>query len=144
MKKCFRCGITKPLDAFYRHSKMADGHLNKCKDCTKAYVREHRVRNAERLSAYERQRSARPARKAAQKRLQYAYQVTNAKKYRARRLLLNAVKRGDICRQPCEVCGTTRRVEAHHDDYSRPLDIRWLCFKHHRELMHGQRVVADY
>jgi hypothetical protein len=55
--------------------------------------------------------------------------------YMARRsavLALNAaVKKGEIVRQPCEVCGAD--AQAHHDDYSRPLDVRWLCTKHHAE-----------
>lgn len=42
------------------------------------------------------------------------------------------IKRGLLIRYPCEVCGDTK-VEAHHDDYSKTYDVRWLCFKHHRE-----------
>lgn len=37
-----------------------------------------------------------------------------------------------MARAPCEVCGTDERVHAHHHDYSRPLDVRWLCFRCHK------------
>jgi hypothetical protein len=43
----------------------------------------------------------------------------------------NAKVSGKLKVQPCEACGSTYKVEAHHTDYSKPLDVRWLCRKHH-------------
>jgi hypothetical protein len=40
---------------------------------------------------------------------------------------------GRLIRQPCEVCGE-KKVEAHHDDYDKPLDVRWLCKAHHTDV----------
>ena len=44
----------------------------------------------------------------------------------------SAVSRGLITRQPCEVCGA-EQTDAHHDDYSRPMAVRWLCRQHHKD-----------
>lgn len=55
----------------------------------------------------------------------------------------SALKRGLLVRGRCEVCGE-ERVEAHHDDYSRPLDIRWLCRTHHRRLHGRHRSDVDW
>lgn len=53
-KVCRLCGKLKPLDEFYTHKNMADGHLGKCKDCTKAYVK--RLREADLTKNRERER----------------------------------------------------------------------------------------
>jgi hypothetical protein len=50
----------------------------------------------------------------------------------ARESLSKAIKRGIIKRQPCEVCGNPRS-HGHHPDYSRPLDVKWLCQPHHQQ-----------
>ena len=53
-------------------------------------------------------------------------------KSNARRKTNMRIKRGLLLPYPCEICGAIK-VEAHHDDYNKPYEIRWLCFTHHRE-----------
>lgn len=52
----------------------------------------------------------------------------------ARSSLNNAVISGVVVRGCCEVCGASENVEGHHDDYTKPLDVRWLCREHHKEV----------
>jgi len=54
-------------------------------------------------------------------------------KYQARQEVLKALRKGIITKKSCEICGAIK-VEAHHDDYGKPLKVRWLCPKHHHEL----------
>ena len=54
-----------------------------------------------------------------------------ALEYTAHRAVKGAIQSGGMVRQPCEICGAGRAV-AHHDDYAKPYDIRWLCITHHR------------
>jgi hypothetical protein len=60
-------------------------------------------------------------------------------KYRAWNLAQAALRAGRIVKGPCEVCGTREDVQKHHDDYSRPLEIRWLCRAHHAEHHNRER-----
>lgn len=53
-------------------------------------------------------------------------------KLKARYALRYAVKSGSVTKGPCEDCGSVE-AEAHHDDYSKPLDVRWLCRQHHAD-----------
>jgi hypothetical protein len=52
--------------------------------------------------------------------------VVTPERKRARKQCAYAIKTGKLIRQPCEQCGKPKS-EAHHDDYSKPLDVRWLC-----------------
>jgi hypothetical protein len=56
-------------------------------------------------------------------------------------LVARAKASGELVIGPCEVCGITQRIEAHHDDYEQPLAVRWLCVLHHRRH-HGKDVSA--
>jgi ribosomal protein S27AE len=74
--------------------------------------------------------------------------ASHKQKVYARGAVQNLIKSGKLLRQPCEVCGETR-VEAHHDDYSKPLEIRWLCIPCHRDAhqneicKHGHLLTPD-
>lgn len=59
------------------------------------------------------------------------WQEKHREKYLAHKAVANAVKRGKLEPQPCEICGA--KAHAHHDDYSKRLEVRWLCHVHHRE-----------
>jgi ribosomal protein S27AE len=48
-------------------------------------------------------------------------------------MVQNAIKYNRIRRESCEMCGA-RSVQAHHDDYDKPLAVRWLCPQHHKEV----------
>jgi DNA-directed RNA polymerase subunit N (RpoN/RPB10) len=131
-KQCFKCGITKALDDFYAHKQMADGHLNKCKECTKADIARHRHGEAgERVREYDRLRAKLPHRVQHAKAMIAKWKVAHPDRRKAQMVLGYAVKRGDIVPLPCFVCGD--KAEAHHPDYSAPLDVMWLCPPHHKQ-----------
>jgi hypothetical protein len=138
-KRCFKCGEQKPLDAFYAHPDTADGRLGKCVVCAKADVAQNYAAKRERYSAYDQRRTATEARRMQKSQAQRTYRLRWPGKIAARRAVRSALRRGDLVRQPCSVCGAAK-TQAHHTDYSKPLDVEWLCFRCHREHGHNQKV----
>jgi hypothetical protein len=69
-----------------------------------------------------------------------AYKARNPLKRMAHILVNNAIAGGHITRQPCSICGDPK-AQAHHDDYAKPLEIRWLCVKHHTQFHSDQRAI---
>ena len=136
-RRCRRCKRVKSISKFYRHS---CGWDRICRDC-KCKARRLRYRkNRDQTRAYERKRSRNPKRKAYVARKQSEWRARNPKRYKARTAVANALRDGRLKKEPCELCGTRKRVQAHHDDYSKPLAVCWLCFKCHRESKHDQQV----
>ncbi len=60
-------------------------------------------------------------------------------KYGARTMALSYLKRGKLIPQACEECGLDK-VEMHHDDYHKPLLVRWLCKPCHRRLHNNPEI----
>lgn len=146
MKRCFKCGVEKPIDDFYRHKAMLDGHLNKCKECTKKDVRGNRSDKLEYYREYDRQRSSLPERVNLRKKVtkkwledgRHTAAVTRHKKrfperYKARNKVNTAIRNGKLIPSTtCSICGKeTKDIHAHHPDYSKPLEVQWLCTECH-------------
>lgn len=135
-KECFKCGVVKPLGSFYKHPGMRDGRVNKCKDCNKLDVRRNRADNVEHYREYDRKRGNRQDAEYLR-----SYRSRYPGKYMAHSAVSNAVRGGKIKKpDECEVCGSEENIHAHHDDYAKPLDVRWLCAVCHKawHLVNGE------
>lgn len=139
VKRCFKCKQCKPYSEFYKHSQTADGLLGKCKVCAKQdmkkardeNIEDHRRRDRARYYGSEvrrKQTAASAAKATPEKRVEYnrRYRKKYPARFRAHSAVNYALQKGKLVRQPCEICGATKS-EAHHDDYSKPLEVRWLC-----------------
>ena len=130
-KTCFKCNVTKPLTEFYTHSQMADGHLNKCKSCNKVDTRRNRFAHRDYYNEYDRERALTEKRKENAKKQQVKWREAFPERKRAACTVRRAVLKGIINKTHCFICGD-ENVQAHHPDYSRPLDVIWLCVHHHK------------
>ena len=135
LKTCSICGEERALGEFRRDANRPDGHRAHCKTCANAMDREYRKT----ISPEQRRHWDAEYRRKHRKKITLNQRVARAEapqKSRAWNTLNKAVRRGVVSKHPCEVCGSMC-VEGHHGDYSKKLDVRWLCHKHHMKLMHG-------
>jgi hypothetical protein len=74
----------------------------------------------------------------------YRANLDNKDKIIARRIVRDNIKSGNISRQPCEHCPSINPAGAHHSDYSKPLDIVWLCAQCHTTVHRIFEFVIHY
>lgn len=129
-KTCSRCGVEKPQTEFYSQGvrRGVARRRSDCKACWDAYVKGRRAAGL--TQEYDRARyHGNPVYRAQVAANTARWRARNPDKLRAENAVKAAIRRGDLVRQPCEACG--EKAQAHHEDYSRPLDVRWLCPLHH-------------
>jgi hypothetical protein len=144
-KSCRKCLKIKPLTGFYRHPGMTDGHLHECIICRRQYAVAHRAKNLDHARELDRVRGRTEERRAlareyrktprgmrAMSSAKKRWIANNPHKRKAHLAVLNAIRSCSLLKLDCELCGNSRS-EAHHDDYSKPLTVVWLCDKHHKE-----------
>jgi len=132
-KICKKCKESEPLHEFYRHPNMADGHLNVCKQCKREDSIQHRLKNIERIRAYDRERGKLPERIAFNVMSNRLWRKADCRRAAAHNAVSRALKNGTLEKQPCERCGYEKSL-AHHEDYDYPLLVMWLC-----QICHKQR-----
>lgn len=155
-KRCSKCGSVLALSAFHKDSRRRDGLRSSCSACVAAYQTGYRSTHAAKIRLSDRRRAQRPDRverervrlklreKSPERKAWYARWVASRPwMKRAHHAVRDALLRGEIKRQPCCVCGRTDQVAAHHDDYSAPLGIQWLCPAHHRARHAALRAAGD-
>lgn len=134
--RCGRCNEFFPFDGFYKNSRTLLGIKSECKGChvatsissrnadlarstNSAYMARARLLNPERFRQRERIYSANRRKH-------------HPEKVAARAELNKALNRGDLVKPIfCESCDQAKRLTGHHDDYSKPLSVQWLCYACH-------------
>lgn len=137
MKRCTDCHKMKPLSEFHIRRRNPDGHTERCKICNRAaaarWLRAHPKHAADSRKAYavaHRERCNAAARK---------WKKLNPKKRAVQAAFYKAQRSGDLVfdepRCTIRTC-RSKKVEAHHSDYSKPYDVIFLCNRHHKAWHH--------
>jgi hypothetical protein len=157
-KRCACCLTVKAVTDFSVDRSRPDGLARNCRQCDARRSKQRRLRDGDLLRVRERlrysvspdrqrQAAAEYRRSERGKRLNalavQRYRERNAEKYRAHIEVRKAIAAGILSKPSCcelaHLGGCSGRLEAHHHDYSRPLDVRWLCVSHHQSRHHKPR-----
>lgn len=155
-KRCSTCGEVKQIAEFTRRLERKSGYVSACKSCCnkrgkKWYSenKEARQKTIHKWAIKNRDRRAKQAREyrknnmARFNRALRKYRLMHPLAMRAVDKVKYAVKTGKLIKpKECSICGdSTQRIHGHHEDYSKPLDVIWLCqpchYKAHGKLQEG-------
>lgn len=129
MKECTKCNALKPLSAFYKDKRMTSGLTCWCKPCVSDHLQLARKLKREKFTEIEssEKRKAHHHRKNENYRKNFPYKVSCHQK------IFHAIRKGLLIKLPCVKCGN-QKSSAHHNDYTKPLDVIWLCHTCHMDL----------
>lgn len=118
MKRCTKCGAEKPLEEFAPRKDRPSGRESHCRQC-----QNEKARTPEGKAIKKRNDEKSGNRRKA------SWRDRNPKKRYAHEQVAYALRIGKLIKQGCEICGED--AVGHHDDYDKPLEVRWLCPQHH-------------
>lgn len=147
VKQCTKCDELKPISEFGKHKLGKDGLRPCCKLChckqskqwskanplkkklqNRIYHRENRLKNRDKQIQHGRE--YRKENRASEANRLREWRRANKNKHQAHIAVRQAILKGELKKQTCRICNYAD-TEAHHCDYSKPLDILWFCKVHH-------------
>jgi len=154
-KWCPKCRLTQPISNFYKHKGMTDGLQYYCKNCHRK--QQQSTKGKKLIKKYQTSEKGREVHRRAMKKYSQTergkailYKNVRASskkypiKYHSRKLVYHAIKLGMLQKLPCKYPDCKHgdaRIEAHHWDYSKPLDVVWFCTKHHKLIDKISRLI---
>lgn len=145
-KVCFKCGRDLPLSSYYKHPQMADGHLNKCKECTKKDVHDKYEDNRQDPSYVEKER-ARGRDK--YKRLYGNFNpelfepLARTKKFKKYSGSKCRNAKAQVLRHQPWLTLPSKETHVHHWSYKKPFQVFIVSKKTHYAIHHLSRYVAE-
>ena len=131
---CSNCLIEQPISNFPLNRVGRPGRRKRCKSCVAADMRLSNAIKSMLTKSPRKQNLSKPYHSPAKK----EWRKNNQAQVAAVTAFNNAKQAGKIkVATACSVCGDEGRLEGHHEDYSRPLDVIWLCRSCHL-MRHGK------
>lgn len=131
MRKCSNCKRELELTQnFYKDKSHSKNHVYRCKDCQVIM----RFRNQTHRIKWNHEHRESLNKAVAN------YMLRNPEKKKAWSIWRRAVSSGKIVKQACVICADPI-AQGHHKDYSKPLEVVWLCRRHHKDAHAGRITV---
>lgn len=149
MKKCVKCGQEKKITAYGKNKASKDGLHYACKECVNAASRAYFESHREQVLQKNKEKGAEVRARFAEKhgaeylnayqRDYYKHNPSRQRRAYAYGQLAQALAKGTVIKShKCEMCsveeGNGMKIEAHHKDYLKPLEVMWLCKKCHGKV----------
>lgn len=133
MKKCSKCGIVKSTEKFNKDIRHKDGLQSQCKSCKALYDKSYRQNHKEQIVVKHKIYYQTISGKATSLRNTRKQRRKFPERAKALWTINNAIRAGGLKRSIfCEGCGLPAKTEGHHPDYTKPLEVYWLCRSCHQ------------
>jgi len=130
MKTCSKCKTSQPASNFYKNKLGKDGLRSCCKKCFLVMYQSWVKKNSETI------RNKHTVYMRGYRERKRALYNSRSRVYHS---VASALKSGKLVKGPCQICGIKENIEAHHEDYNKPLDVIWVCPLHHPKNQGGKQ-----